>query len=200
MNYKDQLVLTGALNDVGSPIFTNSGKSYRVGLEVESKIAIADKLILNPNVTLSQNKNQDFYFQRDGVLQNLGNTDIAFSPNLIVGNRLTFLPIKDFQISLLSKFVSEQYMGNIDSKQSKLGAYFVNDLNINFEWKINKSIKSIVISGLVNNIFDLEYESNGYFYTYDDDWSSPGNITTIEGAGFFPQAGINFLLGMSLKF
>ena len=200
MNYKDQLVLTGALNDVGSPIFTNSGKSYRVGLEVESTIAIADKLILNPNVTLSQNKNQDFYFQRDGVLQNLGNTDIAFSPNIIVGNRLTFLPIKDFQISLLSKFVSEQYMGNIDSKQSKLGAYFVNDLNINFEWKINKSIKSIIISGLVNNIFDLEYESNGYFYTYDDDWSSPGNITTIEGAGFFPQAGINFLLGMSLKF
>lgn len=200
MNYKDQLVLTGALNDVGSPIFTNSGKSYRVGLEVESTIAIADKLILNPNVTLSQNKNQDFYFQRDGVLQNLGNTDIAFSPNIIVGNRLTFLPIKDFQISLLSKFVSEQYMGNIDSKQSKFGAYFVNDLNINYEWKINKSIKSIVISGLVNNIFDLEYESNGYFYTYDDDWSSPGNITTIEGAGFFPQAGINFLLGMSLKF
>ncbi|MBP9849223.1 MAG: TonB-dependent receptor [Flavobacterium sp.] len=200
MNYKDQLVLTGALNDVGSPIFTNSGKSYRVGLEVESTIAIADKLILNPNVTLSQNKNQDFYFQRDGVLQNLGNTDIAFSPNIIVGNRLTFLPIKDFQISLLSKFVSEQYMGNIDSKQSKLGAYFVNDLNINYEWKINKSIKSIIISGLVNNIFDLEYESNGYFYTYDDDWSSPGNITTIEGAGFFPQAGINFLLGMSLKF
>ena len=200
MNYKDQLVLTGALNDVGSPIFTNSGKSYRVGLEVESTIAIADKLILNPNVTLSQNKNQDFYFQRDGVLQNLGNTDIAFSPNLIVGNRLTFLPIKDFQISLLSKFVSEQYMGNIDSKRSKLGAYFVNDLNINYEWKINKSIKSIVLSGLVNNIFDLEYESNGYFYTYDDDWSSPGNISTIEGAGFFPQAGINFLLGMSLKF
>ncbi len=200
MNYKDQLVLTGALNDVGSPIFTNSGKSYRVGLEVESTIAIADKLILNPNVTLSQNKNQDFYFQRDGVLQNLGNTDIAFSPNLIVGNRLTFLPIKDFQISLLSKFVSEQYMGNIDSKQSKLEAYFVNDLNINYEWKINKSIKSIVLSGLVNNIFDLEYESNGYFYTYDDDWSNPGNITTIEGAGFFPQAGINFILGLSLKF
>jgi iron complex outermembrane receptor protein len=200
MNYKDQLVLTGALNDVGSPIFTNSGKSYRVGLEVESTIAIADKLILNPNVTLSQNKNQDFYFQRDGVLQNLGNTDIAFSPNLILGNRLTFLPIKDFQISLLSKFVSEQYMGNIDSKQSKLEAYFVNDLNINYEWKINKSIKSIILSGLINNIFDLEYESNGYFYTYDDDWSNPGNITTIEGAGFFPQAGINFILGLSLKF
>ena len=200
MSYNNQLVMTGSFNDVGSPIFTNSGKSYRVGVEVESTIVIADKLILNPNVTLSQNKNKDFYFQRDGVLQNLSDTNIAFSPNLIVGNRLTFLPIKDFQISLLSKFVSEQYMGNIDSEKSKLDAYFVNDLNINYEWKLNKAIKSIVLSGLVNNIFDVEYESNGYFYTYDDDWSNPGNITTIEGTGYYPQAGINFLLGVSLKF
>ena len=200
MNYKDQLVLTGALNDVGSPIFTNSGKSYRVGLEVESSIAITNKLILNPNATLSQNKNQDFYFQRDGVLQNLGNTDIAFSPNFVFGNQLIYLPIKDFQISFLSKFVSEQYMGNIDSNRSKLDAYFVNDLNINYEWKLNKGIQSIVFSSLVNNIFNLEYESNGYFYTYDDDWSNPESTTTIEGTGYCPQAGINFLLGVNLKF
>ena len=200
MNYKDQLVLTGALNDVGAPIFTNSGKSYRVGLEVESSIAITNKLILNPNATLSQNKNQDFYFQRDGVLQNLGNTDIAFSPNFVFGNQLVYLPTKDFQISFLSKFVSEQYMGNIDSNRSKLDAYFVNDLNINYEWKLNKGIQSIVFSSLVNNIFNLEYESNGYFYTYDDDWSNPGSTTTIEGTGYYPQAGINFLLGVNLKF
>jgi iron complex outermembrane receptor protein len=200
MNYKDQLVLTGALNDIGSPIFTNSGKSYRVGLEVESSIAITNKLILNPNATLSQNKNQDFYFQRDGVLQNLGNTDIAFSPNFVFGNQLIYLPIKDFQISFLSKFVSEQYMGNIDSNRSKLDAYFVNDLNINYEWKLNKGVQSIVFSSLVNNIFNLEYESNGYFYTYDDDWSTPGSTTTMEGTGYYPQAGINFLLGVNLKF
>lgn len=199
MNYINQLVLTGALNDVGSPIFTNSGKSYRVGLEVESVIAITNKLIVNPNVTLSQNKNQDFYFQRNGTLQNLGNTNIAFSPNVVAGNRITFLPIKNFQVSLLSKFVGEQYMGNIDSDKSKLEAYFVNDLNASYEWKINKGLKSIVFSVLVNNLFDLEYESNGYFYTYDDDWSTPGSITTIEGAGFFPQAGINFLAGITLK-
>ena len=199
MNYKDQLVLTGALNDVGSPVFTNSGKSYRVGLEVESSIAITKKLILNPNVTVSQNKNQNFYFQRDGILQNLGDTNIAFSPNLILGNRLTFIPINNFQISVLSKFVSEQYMGNIDSEKSKLDAYFVSDLNINYEWKLNKTIKSIVFSGLVNNIFDLEYESNGYFYTYDDTWSGP-TPTTIEGTGYYPQAGINFLVGASLNF
>jgi len=200
MSYLDQLVLTGALNDVGSPIFTNSGKSYRVGLEIESVMAITDKLILNPNVTLSQNKNQDFYFQRDGVLQNLGNTDIAFSPSIVAGNRITYLPVKDFQISLWSKFVSDQYMGNIDSETSKLDAYFVSDLNASYEWKINKGIQSVIFSALVNNLFDLEYESNGYFYTYDDDWSNPGSISTIEGAGFYPQAGINFLAGITLKF
>ncbi|WP_445720102.1 TonB-dependent receptor [Flavobacterium sp.] len=200
MRYNDQLVLTGALNDVGSPVFTNSGKSYRVGLEVESTIAITEKLFLNPNVTISQNQNQDFYFQRDGVLQNLGNTAIAYSPNLILANRLTFLPIKNFQVSILSKFVGAQYMGNIDSENSKLDAYFVNDLNLNYEWKLNKTIKSIVFSGLINNILDLEYESNGYFYTYDDDWSNPGTINTIEGTGYFPQAGINFILGLNLKF
>jgi iron complex outermembrane recepter protein len=200
MRYNDQLVLTGALNDVGSPIFTNSGKSYRFGFEVEATIAITEKLFLNPNATISQNKNQDFYFQRDGVLQNLGNTAIAYSPNLIFANRLIFLPIKKFQVSLLSKFVGAQYMGNIDSENSKLDAYFVNDLNLNYEWNLNKKIKSIIFSGLINNIFDLEYESNGYFYTYDDNWSNPGIINTIEGTGYFPQAGINFILGMSMKF
>jgi iron complex outermembrane receptor protein len=92
------------------------------------------------------------------------------------------------------------YMGNIDSENSKLDAYFVNDLNASYEWKINKGVKSIIFSALVNNLFDLEYESNGYFYTYDDDWSNPGNVTTIEGAGFYPQAGINFLAGLTLKF
>ncbi|WP_396197601.1 TonB-dependent receptor [Flavobacterium sp.] len=200
MNYKNQLVLTGALNDVGSPIFTNSGKSYRLGVEVESTIALSNKWILQSNATLSQNKNQDFYFQRDGVVQNLGNTNSAYSPNIIVGNCLTYLPMDHFQISFLSKYVGEQFMGNIDSNQSKLDAYFVNDVNIQYEWNLNKAIKSIVFSGLVNNVFDVVYESNGYFYTYDDDWTNPGATTTIEGAGFYPQAGINFIIGMSLKF
>ncbi len=199
MRYNDQLVMTGALNDVGSPIFTNSGESYRLGLEVESTIALTDKLILNPNFTLSQNKNEDFYFQRDGVIQDLGNTNIAYSPSIVAGNRFSYLPIKGLQLSLLSKFVGEQYMGNIDSENSILDSYFVNDFNASYDWQINKGIKSIVFSALVNNIFNLEYESNGYFYTYDDTWSGPTPVT-IEGAGFYPQAGINFLLGMSLKF
>jgi iron complex outermembrane recepter protein len=199
MNYNDQLVLTGALNDVGSPIFTNSGSSYRLGLEVESSISISQKLTLNPNVTLSQNRNRDFNFQRDGVLQNLGNTDIAFSPSIIFGNRFNYQPLKTMQVSLFSKYVSEQFMGNIDSKNSVLDAFFVNDLNFTYQWNINKGLKSIVFSALVNNIFNIEYESNGFFYTFDDN-DSQGNPVTFEGAGYYPQAGINFLAGLTLKF
>ena len=198
MRYNDQLVLTGDLNDVGAPIFTNSGKSYRLGLEVESTIALTDKLILNPNFTLSQNKNEDFYYEINGAVQNLGNTNIAYSPDFIFGNRFSYLPVKGLQLSLLSKFVGEQYMGNIDSDVSKLDSYFINDFNFSYDWKINKGIKSIVFSGLVNNIFNVEYESNGYFYTYDDD--SSGSTITYGGAGYYPQAGINFLFGLSLKF
>jgi len=200
MRYKDQLVLTGALNDVGSPIYTNSGDSYRLGVELDATIYVTDKLLLRPNVAVSSNKNLDFFFQRDGVLQNLGSTNIAFSPNVVMGNALTVLPLKGLQVSLLSKFVGEQYMGNIDSDASTLESYFVDDFNISYEITTNSFVKSIVLSGLVNNIFDYKYESNGYFYTYDDDYSNPGTIQTIEGAGYYPQAGTNFLVGATLKF
>jgi iron complex outermembrane receptor protein len=200
MGYKDQLVLTGELNDVGAPIRTNSGDSYRLGLELDATIQLAKKWLIQPNVTLSQNKNKDFYFQRDGLLQNLGETDIAYSPNVIFGNRFAFVPSKDFQISLYSKFVGEQYMANIDAEGSKLESYYVNDLNASYEFRPKSIFKSIVVSALVNNLFNLKYVSNGYFYTYDDDYSNPPAITTIEGAGYYPQAGINFLVGLTLKF
>lgn len=200
MGYKDQLVLTGELNDVGAPKRANSGDSYRAGIEVDATLKLSDKWFLQPNITLSQNKNKDFYFTRDGVLQNLGETNIAFSPDIIAANRLTFMPIKNLQLSLLSKFVGEQFMGNIDSELSKLDSYFVNDLNVSYEIKTDKIFKSIMISGLVNNIFDLKYESNGFFYTFDDDYSNPPAITTVEGVGYYPQAGTNFLVGLTLKF
>ncbi len=200
MRYKNQLVLTGALNDVGSPIFTNSGSSYRLGLELESTLKLGSKFTIQPNVTLSQNKNEDFFFQRDGVLQNLGNTSIAFSPNLVIGNAITYSPKKNLNFTILNKFVGKQYMGNIDTEKSVLKAYYAHDLNITYLWNINKGLKSILFSGLINNVLDNKYESNGYFYTYDDDFSNPGTITTIEGAGYFPQATRNFLVGATLTF
>ena len=200
MKYKNQLVATGALNDVGSPVFENSGKSYRAGIEIEGSIKIIQKVMFQPNITLSTNKNKDFYFEKNGILTNLGNTNIAYSPNVVVGNTITYSPINALQISFLTKYVGKQYMGNIDTEKSILPDYTTSDLNINYEWKINKGIKSIVFSGLINNIFDRTYESNGYFYTYNDDFSNPPTITTIEGVGYYPQAGINFLAGMNLKF
>lgn len=200
MRYKDQLVLTGELNDVGAPLRANVGDSYRLGLELDAKLRFAQKFLWRPNLALSDNRNLDFYFQRDGVLQDLGNTHIAYSPQLIAGNILTYQPHENFQVSLLSKFVGKQYMGNIDSEGSTLDSYTQTDFNVQYVIQTNAFVKSIVLSGLVNNIFDADIVSNGYFYTYDDDFSNPGTVTTIEGAGYYPQAGINFLLGATFNF
>ncbi|TSE10067.1 TonB-dependent receptor [Aquimarina algiphila] len=200
MWYKDQLVLTGALDDVGAPIRTTSGESYRLGIEIDANIIISDKFTIKPNVALSTNKNKDFITSRDGSLVNLGDTNISYSPDIVAGNMFIYQPIENLQLGFLSKFVGEQYMGNIDSETSKLDSFFINDLNIVYEIKSIPVFKSIVLTGLVNNIFDSEYVSNGYFFTFDDDFSNPGTITTVEGAGYYPQAGINFLLGATLKF
>lgn len=200
MRYKDQLVLTGELNDVGAPLRANVGDSYRLGLEVDANINLGNQWNLSPNIALSDNRNVDFVFQRDGVLQDLGNTNIAYSPNLVVGNILAFSPNESLQLSLLSKFVGKQYMGNIDSNTSVLDSYSQTDFNVQYVIKTNSFMKRIELSGLVNNIFDADIVSNGYFFTYDDDFSNPGTITTIEGNGFYPQAGINFLLGASIIF
>jgi len=113
---------------------------------------------------------------------------------------LEFSPIQNLQSGFLSKFVGEQYMGNIDSEASKLDSYFVNDFNIVYTLDSLPWVKEVVFSALVNNIFNVEYISNGYFYTYDDDFSNPGTVTTVEGAGYYPQATINFLVGATVKF
>lgn len=200
MLYNEQLVLTGDIDNSGTPIRTNSGESYRLGLEVDAAFQLSNKFAIQPNFTISSNKNKETFFQRDGVLQNLGKTNISFSPDFVAANALVFQPINNLQMSLLSKFVSDQYMGNTDSEASKLDSYFVNDFNITYEVKPNKVFKAIILSGLVNNIFSEEYSANGFYYTFDDDFSNPGTITTIEGAGYYPQATINFLAGLTLKF
>ncbi len=200
MFYNEQLVLTGGISDVGTPIRDNNGESYRLGLELEAVINISDKFTIQPNITFSANKNKETVISKDGELVNLGKTNISFSPALVASSALVFQPIENLQISFLSKYVGEQFMGNTDSEASKLESYFVNDFNITYEIKTYSIFKSIVFSGLVNNIFGIKYVSNGYYFTYDDTWSVPGETTTIEGAGFYPQATTNFLVGMTLKF
>ncbi len=200
MDYKDQLVLSGELNDVGAPLRTTSGESCRLGIEVEADIRLTNQLRWLPNVALSQNKNRNFVASIDGELVNLGTTNISFSPNVVANSMLIYQPFEGFQLGWLTKFVGEQYMGNIDSEASKLDSFFINDFNIVYEIKDIPVFSSILVNGMVINIFDVKYVSNGYFFTFDDDFSEPGTITTIEGAGYYPQAGIHFLAGMTLKF
>ena len=182
MAYKDQLILTGSLDDVGAPIRSNSEKSYRLGLEVDATIALTNQLIIRPNFTLSANKNTDLAVEG----QNYGTTDIAYSPSIIAGNILVYTPVENLHISWLQKFVGEQYMNNIELPAAKLADYFVNDLNIAYEFKPKSVFKSIIVTGLVNNFLDKKYVSNGYMY----------DIYPY----YYPQAGINFLAGLTLKF
>ena len=200
MQYNEQLILTGALDDVGAPVRTNSGDSYRLGLEIEAAFSLSDAFIIQPVLTLSSNKNKQTYSQVDGVLKDFGTTNISFSPEVVASNAFIYSPLKNFSLSFLTKYVGDQYMGNTDTDTSKLKEYFVNDLNITYEWNPKSVFSTVVVSALVNNIFDKEYVSNGYYYTYDDDWSVPGQLTTIEGAGYYPQATRNFLVGVTLKF
>ena len=200
MLYNEQLVLTGAIDDVGTPIRKNSGNSYRLGLEIDAALQLSRKIAIQPNFTISTNKNKNAFSQINGEVVNLGKTNISFSPEFIAANAFVFQPTKELQLSLLSKFVGKQFMGNTDSKTSKLESYFVNDFSITYEIKTNSIFKSIVLSGLVNNIFGEKYVSNGYYFTYDDTWTVPGETTTIEGAGYYPQATTNFLIGATLKF
>lgn len=200
MDYKNQLVLSGEMSDTGRALRTNSGESYRLGLEIDADIQIVPSLKVRPNIALSSNKNVDFVASIDGELVNLGKTNISFSPSIVAANMLEYSPVKNLQIGFLSKFVGEQYMGNIDSEASKLDSYFVNDLNIAYRLDNIPVVKEILFSALINNIFNVKYISNGYFYTYDDDFSNPGTVTTVEGAGYFPQATTNFLVGATVKF
>ena len=200
MLYDEQLILTGALDDVGTPIRTNSGQSYRFGLELDGGYKFSESFLLNANMTLSSNKNKEIISMVDGALFNYGKTNISFSPIIISSSSFVFNPSEKTSLTFLSKFVGSQYMGNTDAINSKLESYFINDLNFSFVLISKDTFDSVIVSGVINNIFDKEYLSNGYYYTYDDTWSNPGQTKTLDGAGYYPQATRNFLVGLTFKF
>lgn len=199
MKYKNQLVLTGSIDDVGTPIRDNSGESYRKGIEIESAYVLSDKINISGNMSFSKNKNVDYVTNLNGQSVNLGDTEISFSPKLISSVQISYDPSSNFNISLLNKFVGEQYMSNTESDFSRLDSYTTTDLSIKYKFDKTSLFSDIVVTAMINNIFNVEYVSNGYYYTYDDTWSDPNLITTIEGTGYFPQATRNFLLGITLK-
>ena len=201
MDYRNQLVLTGGIDDVGAFVRENSGNSYRLGLEVDATFRLSDKFVLRPNIALSRNKNVDFVSSFNGELVEYGDTDISFSPEIVAGNIFSYKPVKDLELNLLSKYVGEQFMSNVEAENSKLDSYFVNDFNVQYSWQQPWVFREIVLTGLVNNILGEEYVSNGYYYTFDvPDEGSPSGVQTLDGAGYYPQATTNFLLGLTLKF
>lgn len=200
MRYRDQLVLTGALNDVGAPLRANVGDSYRLGVEVDAQIKINKHWVWQPNLALSQNRNVDYIFSLNGALEELGNTEIAFSPSVVAGNRLAFRPSDAIELAVLNKYVGAQFMSNIEADASRLDAYTQTDLNVSFTLPKRNNLPEITLTALINNVFDAKFNSNGYFYTFDDDYSVPGQIITQSGAGYYPQAGINFLTGITVRF
>lgn len=195
MQYNNQLVLTGALDNVGEYLRENVDKSYRLGLELDASIVLTEQLSLVSNFALSKNKIQDLTINRDGAVQNLNDTNIAFSPDLITTHALEYAPNTKFRAALIGKYVGEQYLSNTDTEASKLDSYFVTDFNFTYTLPVNNVFDSIVFTGMVNNLFDLKYVDRGN--TYLDTWSGP---TATEIQGYYPQATRNFLLGMTLMF
>ena len=199
MGYKNQLVLTGAIDKEGAPIRANAGDSFRRGIEIEGAWAFAPHWSMQANLSWSKNRNKDKYFKRDGTLEALGDTHLAFSPSLIAAEQLTYTQ-DNWSVSFVSKYVGEQYMGNIDAALSKLEDYLISDIQFQAALLNKSNTPKLNLNIHVHNVFDTLFTSNGYFYTYDDDWSSATSITTIEGVGYYPQAGRHFMAGLTLQF
>ncbi len=199
MDYKNQLVQTGEINDVGDPAFVNVAKSYRTGIELTGGMKLFNRMDWNANLTYSQNKIQNFTEYVDNWdtggqdTKALGETDISFSPNLIMANILEAKIYKGLSLSFTTKYVSEQYIDNTSSKARVLDAYLVNNVRLNYSFE-TKIIKKIDIFFAANNILNQEYETNAWVYRY--------TLGGVEGIydGYFPQAKINFLAGLNLRF
>ncbi|HEY9490103.1 MAG TPA: TonB-dependent receptor [Chryseosolibacter sp.] len=203
MNYTNQLVLTGELNDVGAFVRTNAGKSYRMGIELQSMLRITDKFVWNANLTLSRNKIESYkeiledygadFSEFNLVETTFSDTDIAFSPSVIAGSSLSLKPFKNTDLTLLTKYVGKQYLDNTANDARSIDGYLVNDLRLSYSWKPS-FLKEVSLSFLINNIFDEMYESNGFTYGY------LAGATEYRENFYYPQAGRNFMAMIGVKF
>lgn len=206
MDYANQLVLTGEINDVGSAIMTNVRDSYRAGIEFTAGIMRKDLFTWNVNMTLSKNKINKFSSYVDNwnywddpstqPLQYeyyLGKTNIAFSPEIIASSNFRYFVAKNLSMDFISKYVGSQFTDNTSSANRKLDPYLVNDLRIEYILK-PKFLKELALNLYIANLFNYEYSSNAWVYRY--------NYNGVESAmdGYFPQAGLNFMAGIRARF
>lgn len=199
MKYIDQLVVTGQINDVGAYTRTNIPNSFRMGAELQASFQPINWFRVAANLTLSSNKVKDFTEYIDdydnGVqkVNNYSSTDIAFSPSIVGAGTLNFLPVKDLEFSLISKYTGDQYLDNTGNDSRKLNAFYVQDARAIYT--LRKGIlKEANIIAQVNNIFNKKYEPNGYTFSY-----IYGGTQTTENY-YFPMAGINYMVGINLRF
>ena len=205
MDYKDQLVLTGELNEIGEAMASNVPDSYRTGIELMAGIKLDCGFQWDINATLSKNRVQNFtetLFENEEagseawVIEH-GDTPIAFSPDFILNNRFGYT-FKGFEASLQSQYISKQYMSNAKQEECTLDAYFVSNLNLSYTFKLPK-VKSITIGCTIYNLFNEEYENNGYAgsgYYLDDN----GGKVRYNYAGYATQAGTNVLGHIAINF
>ena len=202
MNYKDQLVLTGELNDVGANLRVNVPESFRTGIELDADARITSKLRWQANLTISRNKIKKFEevlydygdnFDGFNIVRNqYTNTDISFSPEVISGSQLSWKMAQPFEIAWLSKYVGEQFLDNTSNRSRKIDSYFLNDLRLTWTPTVKK-LREVSLSLLAANVFNVAYESNGYTYGF------LGGSTTYRQNFYYPQAGRNFLAMLTLR-
>jgi iron complex outermembrane receptor protein len=199
MNYKDQLVRTGKINDVGEAIFTNAPISFRKGIEVNSAVKLTKLLDWKFNATISSNKIKEYTefidnWDEGGQNENyIGESNLSFSPWLIVGNEFEINLTGGFRLAIQSKYVSKQYIDNSSTSDRMLDAYIVNNLRLNYHFE-TKYLKSIDLQFIINNLLNEAYETDAWVYRYYYE-NAYYNMD-----GYFPQAGRNFMVGMVLNF
>jgi iron complex outermembrane receptor protein len=214
MDYDNQLIKTGEINDVGYFTSKNVKKSYRKGVEIESSYILNNKLSLSGNLSISENKldtliqyvdNWDTWGQNQVVHKN---TDLAFSPNLTWAANINYKYNKNTNFLFNTKYVGDQYIDNTSSEKRMLESYLISNFQIDYHFKSSIFTKA-KISFLVNNLFDIEYVNNAWIYRYIsdssdpreyDDYTTQGDGNIYDMAGYFPQATRNYLLGLTLGF
>ncbi|MFT7236987.1 MAG: iron complex outermembrane receptor protein [Cyclobacteriaceae bacterium] len=189
MNYQNQLVLIGELNDVGSSVRTNVPNSYRTGIELVGSYALTNAIVWSANATFSQNKIETFVESSTSTAYE--DTDISFSPNVIIGSDLKY-QANNFTAQVFSKYVGQQFLDNTSNESRAISSYFINDLRLAYALPFVKSL-DIDVNLLVNNILNVEYSNNGYTWGYAFEGGA------YQQNNYYPQAGINFLAGITIK-
>jgi len=185
MNYVNQLILTGEINDDGAFIRRNSEKSYRTGIELSAGIKLFAMAELSGNMSLSLNRTD--YRQADdmGLMTTYRNKPISFSPSVVAGAQSRIFPVKNLEIQWLLKYVGKQFLDNTGNDNLSLNSYFINDARIAYLVSTGK-MPAIELTLMVNNLFNVSYESNGSVYNNEP--------------YYFPQAGTNIMGGVNLRF